>query len=70
MNYIVLVKQGPDIKNIPAEARDWEKGIMERGLLATVCNELDKQALAFAAALRRHRDGNIVALTMGPPFAS
>jgi electron transfer flavoprotein alpha subunit len=70
VNYIVLVKQVPDIKNIPAEAWDWEKGILKRGLLDTVCNELDKQALAFAAELRRHRDGQIVALTMGPPFAS
>ena len=55
MNYIVLVKQVPNIKNIPAEAWDWEKGILKRGLLDAVCNELDKQALAFAAALRRHR---------------
>jgi hypothetical protein len=70
VNYIVLVKQVPDIKNIPAEAWDWEKGILKRGLLDTVCNELDKQALAFAAALRGYRDGTIVALTMGPPFAS
>ena len=70
MNYIVLVKQVPNIKNIPAEAWDWEKGILKRGLLETVCNELDKQALAFAVALRQHRDGKIVALTMGPPFAS
>lgn len=70
MNYIVLVKQVPNIKNIPPEAWDWEKGTLKRGLLETVCNELDKQALAFAAALRRDDDGMIVALTMGPPFAT
>jgi electron transfer flavoprotein alpha subunit len=70
MNYIVLVKQVPNIRNIPPDAWDWEKGTLKRGLLETVCNELDKQALAFAARLRAARDGRIVALTMGPPFAS
>ena len=70
MNYIVLVKQVPNIKNIPPDAWDWEKGILKRNLLETVCNELDKQALAFAEALRRQRGGTIVALTMGPPFAT
>ncbi|HEX9978427.1 MAG TPA: FAD-binding protein [Acidimicrobiia bacterium] len=70
MNYVVLVKQVPNVKNIPPDAWNWEKGTLKRGLLETVCNELDKQALAFAAALRHQRDGKIVALTMGPPFAS
>ncbi|VVB68031.1 Uncharacterised protein [uncultured archaeon] len=53
MNYIVLVKQVPDIKNIPEEAWDWERGILKRCLLEKVCNELDKQAIAFAIAMRR-----------------
>jgi len=69
MNYIVLVKQVPDIKNIPDEAWDWEKGILKSGLLDNVCNDLDKQALAFAIKLRQERPGKIVVLTMGPPFA-
>ncbi|MDO8491224.1 MAG: FAD-binding protein [Dehalococcoidia bacterium] len=69
MNYIVLVKQVPDIKNIPNEAWDWEKGTLKRGLLDNVCNELDKQALAFALRMREQNDGKIVSLTMGPPFA-
>lgn len=69
MNYVVLVKQVPDIKNIPEEAWDWEKGVLKRSLLDNVCNELDKQAIAFAVALRAHKDGRIVSLTMGPPFA-
>jgi len=54
MNYIVLVKQVPDIKNIPNEAWDWEKGTLKRGLLDNVCNELDKQALAFALKIREN----------------
>ena len=69
MNYIVLLKQVPDIKNIPEDAWDWEKGILKRGLLDNVCNELDRQAIAFAVAMRRELPGQIVGLTMGPPFA-
>ncbi len=69
MNYIVLVKQVPDIKNIPKEAWDWEKGTLKRGLLDNVCNELDKQALAFAVRMKEQHAGKIVSLTMGPPFA-
>ena len=69
MNYILLIKQVPDIKHIPDEAWDWEKGTLKRGLLDNVCNELDKQALAFVLELRKNRDGKIVSLTMGPTFA-
>jgi electron transfer flavoprotein alpha subunit len=69
MDYIVLVKQVPDIKNIPNEAWDWEKGTLKRGLLDNVCNELDKQAVAFALSMREKTGGNVVSLTMGPPFA-
>jgi electron transfer flavoprotein alpha subunit len=69
MNYIVLMKQVPDIKNIPEDAWDWDKGILKRGLLDNVCNELDKQAIAFAVAMRQEMPGQIVALSMGPPFA-
>ena len=69
MNYIVLIKQVPDIKNIPKEAWDWEKGILKRGLLDNVCNELDKQALTFGLRMREQRKGKTVSLTMGPPFA-
>lgn len=69
MNYIVLVKQVPDIKNIPEDAWDWEKGILKRGLLDNVCNELDKQAIAFTIAMRQALPGQIASLSMGPPFA-
>ena len=69
MNYIVLVKQVPDIKNIPKDAWDIEKGTLKRALLDNVCNELDKQALAFALSLRKQLGGEVVSLTMGPPFA-
>jgi electron transfer flavoprotein alpha subunit len=69
MNYIVLLKQVPDIKNIPNEAWDWEKGTLKRGLLDNTCNELDKQALAFVLGMKTQREGKVVSLTMGPPLA-
>lgn len=69
MNYIVLLKQVPDIRNIPDEAWDWEKGTLKRAYLTNVLNELDKQALAFAIRMREKQPGQIVCLTMGPPFA-
>ncbi len=59
----------PDIKNIPEEAWDWEKGTLKRGLLDNVCNELDKQALTFALRMREEQKGEIVSVTMGPAFA-
>ena len=69
MNYIVLIKQVPDIKNIPNEAWDWEKGTLKRALLDNTCNELDKQALAFALNMRKQCPGKVVSLSMGPPMA-
>lgn len=69
MNYIVLAKQVPDIKNIPEDAWDFEKGTLKRGALENVCNDLDKQAIAFAAAMRQTMPGKIISLSMGPPFA-
>ncbi|MFH0768641.1 MAG: FAD-binding protein [Chloroflexota bacterium] len=69
MNYVVLVKQVPDIRNIPKEAWDWEKGTLKRGLLDNVLNELDKQALAFALKIKESQGGRVIAVTMGPPFA-
>ncbi|MFC2035606.1 FAD-binding protein [Chloroflexota bacterium] len=69
INYIVLVKQVPDINNIPNEAWDWERGTLKRGLLDNVCNELDKQALAFALRMKEKTGGKVVSLTMGAPFA-
>ncbi len=69
MNYIALVKQVPDTKHIPRDAWDWDTGTLRRALLDNVCNDLDQQAMAFALELRREIPGQIVALTMGPPFA-
>jgi len=71
-NYIVLVKQVPDVTQITDNAFDPETGTLIRTRLASVINELDTQALAFANQMQQispEKDGKIVALTMGPPMA-
>jgi len=71
-NYIVLVKQVPDVTQITDNAFDPETGTLIRSRLASVINELDTQALAFASYMREisgDADGKIITLTMGPPMA-
>jgi len=70
-NYIVLVKQVPDVTQITDNAFDPETGTLVRSRLASVINKLDAQALAFANQMRNAdgQKGRIIALTMGPPMA-
>lgn len=71
-DYIVLVKQVPDVTQITDNAFDPETGTLIRTRLASVINELDAEALAFANQMRRDssdQSGKIIALTMGPPMA-
>ncbi|MHC4574218.1 MAG: FAD-binding protein [Planctomycetota bacterium] len=71
-NYIVLVKQVPDVTQITDNAFDLESGTLIRSRLVSVINELDAQALAFANRMRQDsgdEKGRIICLTMGPPMA-
>ena len=71
-DYIVLVKQVPDVSQITDNAFDPKSGTLIRTRLASVINELDAQALAFADYMKKishDQNGRIVALTMGPPMA-
>jgi len=71
-DYIVLVKQVPDVSQITDNAFDPETGTLVRARLASVINELDAQALAFANYMRKisgDQTARIIALTMGPPMA-
>ncbi|HUT28851.1 MAG TPA: FAD-binding protein [Sedimentisphaerales bacterium] len=71
-NYIVLVKQVPDVTQITDNAFDPESGTLIRSRLVSVINELDAQALALANRMRHlggNNKGKIVCLTMGPPMA-
>jgi len=71
-NYIVLVKQVPDITQITDNAFDLETGTLIRSRLASTINELDTHALAFANYMKKissDHGAKIVVLTMGPPMA-
>jgi len=71
-DYIVLVKQVPDVSQITDNAFDLETGTLVRARLASVINELDAQALAFANMMKKisgDKKARIIALTMGPPMA-
>jgi electron transfer flavoprotein alpha subunit len=71
-NFVVLVKQVPDVSQITDNAFDPNTGTLIRTRLASVINELDTQALAFAHRMRKLKGANgskIVALSMGPPMA-
>ena len=71
-NYIVLVKQVPDVSQITDNAFDPETGNLMRAKLPSVINELDAQALGFAVRMRQSQPdqaGKVIALTMGPPMA-
>jgi electron transfer flavoprotein alpha subunit len=71
-DYIVLVKQVPDVSQITDNAFDPETGTLVRSRLANVINELDTQALAFANHMKEISGAaraRIVAVTMGPPMA-
>jgi len=72
VNYIVLVKQVPDVNQITDNAFDTETGTLIRSRLSNVINELDTRALAFANDMRNKagdKNAKIVALSMGPPMA-
>ncbi len=71
-NYIVLVKQVPDVSQITDNAFDPKTGNLIRTRLPSVINELDAQAVAFTNLMKNisgDRDARVIALTMGPPMA-
>lgn len=72
-NYIILVKQVPDVSQITDNAFDPNTGNLIRTRLPSVINELDAQALAFAHCMKTlsgDRQARMIALTMGPPMAA
>ena len=70
-DYIVLVKQVPDITQITDNAFNLETGTLIRSRLESVINELDTHALAVANRMNQlsEKRGKVIALTMGPPMA-
>jgi electron transfer flavoprotein alpha subunit len=70
VDLIVLVKQVPDVSNIPEDAWDREQGTLRRAMLDCILNPLDLHALTFAHELSHgDPDSRIVFLSMGPPMA-
>ena len=70
-DFIVLVKQVPDVKKISDNCFNPETGTLIRSKLPSVLNDLDGQALSMAAQMKRLQGGKgmLVLLTMGPPMA-
>ncbi|MFH0977085.1 MAG: FAD-binding protein [Spirochaetota bacterium] len=71
-NFIVLVKQVPDISQITDNAFNSETGTLIRTRLQNVINGLDAEALAFAYQMRKVSgdvNARIICLSMGPPMA-
>src|ERR1035437_10764109 len=70
LDCIVLVKQVPDVSNIPEDAWDREKGTLKRAMLDSILNPLDLQALTFAERITAAASGSrTIYLSMGPPQA-
>jgi electron transfer flavoprotein alpha subunit len=70
LDCIVLVKQVPDVSNIPEDAWDREKGTLKRAMLDSILNPLDLQALTFAGRITAASPGSrTIYLSMGPPQA-
>lgn len=70
LDCVVLVKQVPDVSNIPEDAWDREKGTLRRAMLDSILNPLDLQALTFARRITEAwPDSQTIYLSMGPPQA-
>lgn len=62
----VLVKQVPEMDKVKF---DPEKGVVNRKSAGTEVNPFDLNALETAVRLRKSLGGEVIALSMGPPFA-
>jgi electron transfer flavoprotein alpha subunit len=72
-NYIVLIKQVPDISQITDNAFNHQTGTLMRNKLPNVVNELDAQALGLAHRMREisgDKNSRVAALSMGPESAA
>ncbi|MFI4912246.1 MAG: FAD-binding protein [Sedimentisphaeraceae bacterium JB056] len=71
-NYIVLLKQVPDISQITDNVFNPETGTLIRSKLSNVINELDAEALGFVNHMQTisdQKDSKVVTISMGPPSA-
>ncbi|MEA1970043.1 MAG: electron transfer flavoprotein subunit beta/FixA family protein [Thermodesulfobacteriota bacterium] len=66
---IVCVKPVPDPKHWDKVSMDPETKTLKREGIPNIINPLDKHALEAALALRESHGGEVVLLSMAPPFA-
>jgi len=66
---IVLLKLVPDIRHIPSDAWDLQRGTLRRNRLQLIPNPLDDRALALAIQIREAWGARVTTLSMGPPEA-
>ncbi len=66
---IVCVKPVPDPKHWHEVSMDPETKTLKREGIPSVLNPLDKHALEAALSIREEKGGEVVLLSMAPPFA-
>ncbi|MBW1789143.1 MAG: electron transfer flavoprotein subunit beta, partial [Deltaproteobacteria bacterium] len=66
---IVCIKPVPDPKEWDKVEMDPETQTLKREGIPSVINPLDKHALEAALKIREERGGEVVLLSMAPPFA-
>jgi len=66
---IVCIKPVPDPRHWDKVTMDPETQTLKREGIPTVINPLDKHALEAALTIRQERGGEVVLLSMAPPFA-
>lgn len=66
---IVCIKPVPDPKHWDKVSMDPDTGTLKREGIPSIINPLDKHALEAALSIREDKGGEVVLLSMAPPFA-
>jgi electron transfer flavoprotein beta subunit len=66
---IVCIKPVPDPKHWDKVSMDADTGTLKREGIPSIMNPLDKHALETALSIREDKGGEVVLLSMAPPFA-
>lgn len=67
---IVCVKPVPDPKHWHKVSMDPETGTLKRSGIPSIINPLDKHALEAALSIKQAQGGEVVMLSMAPPFVT
>lgn len=69
IDIVILAKLVPDIRHIPPDAWDLDRGTLRRNRLHLVPNPLDDRALQIGVRIKEAWGGRITVISMGPPGA-